>query len=328
MGGRIHRKDGRGYRRAVRLRRQQRGVVAVIGTLLALLLFFALFGVFLTQYLPLWMTDNEVQFTSQAQQSLASLKSYVDVQYQLRGPSAVAVPFTMESQGVPLLASPSGAQLSFTPITPGVFACISVTSPLLCTNPAAAPHGQEPLYNVTLGTLSMFLGNRYYPAQTFSYEDDAVIQSQSPTQQIVVYSPLFDLNTLGGTLNVTTTLLQLYGNATTTVSSGVQQVFSHYKFTAPYSKANYTTGFQLTFAIGTLFPCAWSLYLGSLVSEAGIPAGQYTLTEGGTVVAPFAQCPFFSGDQVVPVSLTLSVVNYLTLFFAGTQLSIGVGGGG
>ncbi|MCI4354935.1 MAG: hypothetical protein L3K06_06175, partial [Thermoplasmata archaeon] len=67
MGGLHYRTGGQRYRRRHRLGKDTRGVVAVVGTLLAMLVFFSLFGIFIEQYLPLWMTDNESSFTSQTQ---------------------------------------------------------------------------------------------------------------------------------------------------------------------------------------------------------------------------------------------------------------------
>ncbi|MFZ1023125.1 MAG: hypothetical protein WAN87_03220 [Thermoplasmata archaeon] len=323
MEGRRARNGRRGYRRAVRLRSQQRGVVAVIGTLLALLLFFALFGIFLTQYLPLWMSDNEVQFTSEAQQSMASLQSYINVQYQLGRPAAIAVPFTMQSDAVPLLSQPTAALLAFTPATPGVFACISVTSPALCTAPVSGEHA---LYNISLGTLQMQLGNRYYPPQTFEFEDDAVIQSQGPNSQLVDFPPLLSLNTVGGALNVTMALLQFYGNATTTVSSGTQDVFSHYKFTEPYYE-DHPSGFNLTFEVGTDFPCAWQTFLTQLATTAGLVyTVGYSLLAGGLPISPTTACSYVSSLNPSDVIFTLHAATRLNLLFAGTQLTIGIGG--
>ncbi|HXQ48554.1 MAG TPA: hypothetical protein VN842_02065, partial [Thermoplasmata archaeon] len=119
MGGTPNLSAGRRYRRARRLHHNQRGVVAVIGTLLSLLVFFTLFGVFLTQYLPLWMTDNESQFTAQAAYSFALFKSNVDSQYQFPSgsPQTLGTPFVVSSQGIPLLAQPTESTLVFLPST-------------------------------------------------------------------------------------------------------------------------------------------------------------------------------------------------------------------
>ena len=106
----------RRYRRARRLHGDRRGVVAVIGTLLALLVFFTLFGIFLTQYLPLWMTDNESQFTAQAATVRpVQVECRQPVQFSPSGPQTLGTPFVVSSQGVPLLAQPTQATLIFLP---------------------------------------------------------------------------------------------------------------------------------------------------------------------------------------------------------------------
>ena len=105
----------------------RRGVVSVIGTLLALLVFFALFGIFLTQYVPLWMTDNESAWTSQTQQSFAQLKSNMDLQVALGNTGLLSVPFVMSSQSIPLIAQPTQGVLSFVPNTAGLFANVSAS---------------------------------------------------------------------------------------------------------------------------------------------------------------------------------------------------------
>ncbi|HEV8050702.1 MAG TPA: hypothetical protein VGP88_08945, partial [Thermoplasmata archaeon] len=158
MGEASARLRRRRYRR--RIRGNQRGVVAVIGTLLALLVFFALFGVFLTQYLPLWMNENEVAFTQQTESSMAQLKSNIDLQAALQSPPVYQTPFTMNSQGVPLIAQGTVGVLSFIPFTPNVFANVTM-------NPGPGD-GKAFYQNISLGTVSMFLPNRYYSPQLFS----------------------------------------------------------------------------------------------------------------------------------------------------------------
>src|ERR1700691_4589759 len=117
MGRVTHRTGGRRYRR--RLRGDRRAVVAVIGTLLSMLVFLSLFGVFISEWMPLWMNDNESQFTSETQASFAQLKSSMDLQTALQGPAVYATPFTMSSNGVPVLSAATAGILNFVPNNPG-----------------------------------------------------------------------------------------------------------------------------------------------------------------------------------------------------------------
>ncbi len=348
---------GQRHRRARRWRRNRRGVVSVVGTLLALLVFFALFGIFLTQYVPLWMTDNESQFTSQAAASFASFQSNVNLQYILGGPATYGVSFTISSQGVPLLAQPTQGTLVFLPTTcPGGFYAKGQTGA------TAANYGQpvSPNYcvfqNVTLttgpggsglysqhlasGVLQMVLPNRYYTPQTFYFEDDAVIQTQPGGYQIMDFPPPLNVTSVGGNTSVTTSLLQLYGNASTVIGQGSQQVFSHLRYAQTVtSSGSDAVPLNFTFEIGTQNPCAWSRYLVSVMNVSGLPystsrlpgtAPYYNFLDpvnGTTTIVP-SQSPtcFNPNGRTTVLAVNLYELSYATVFNAGVQVTLGIGG--
>jgi hypothetical protein len=298
----------RRYRR--RIRQNSRGVVAVIGTLLALLVFFALFGVFLTQYLPLWMNENEVTFTDQAETSMAELKSDVDLQAALQSPPVFQTAFTMNSQGVPLIAQPTVGILSFIPFTPGVYANVTM-------NPGPGD-GKQFSQNLTLGTVTMYLPNRYYSPQTFSFEDDAVVQAQSDTQQVLAFPPTMTVNQSGSNIAVTMSLVQLLGNASQVITTGTQEVATHFVFSQTYSSNG--TGLPGTlsasFTLGTHYPCAWAVYLNQLLTASKIGSAHYTLTPNSCVA---------SFGSVVRLSLSFHAISSFTLVASEFDLVTGVG---
>jgi hypothetical protein len=293
-----------------RIRSNSRGVVAVIGTLLALLVFFALFGVFLTQYLPLWMNENEVTFTDQAETSMAQLKSDIDLQAALQGPPVFQTAFTMNSQGVPLIAQPTVGVLSFIPFTPGVFANVTM-------NPGPGD-GHAFSQNVTLGTVTMYLPNRYYSPQTFSFEDDAVVQAQTDLTQILAFPPTMTVNDSGNTIAVTMSLVQLLGNASQVVSTGTQEVSSHFVFAQTYTSngTGLPGSLAASFTLGTHYPCAWAVYLNQLLVNSQIGASHYTLTPNSCVA---------SFGNVVTLSLAFHAISSFTLVFSEFDLVTGVG---
>jgi hypothetical protein len=367
MGGTNISSAGRRYRRARRLRRSPRGVVAVIGTLLALLVFFALFGIFLTEYVPLWMTDNESQFTSQAATSFADFKEAADSQYILGGPQSIGTAFTISSQGVPLLAQPTEGTLAFLPTTcPGGFYVKGgtpsppnnlyigqPTTPGYCVfenitfNYGPGASLASPNYysqHVPSGVLEMVLPNRYFSAQTFYFEDDALIQSQGGQQQIVVLPPPLNVTTVGGNTTVTTSFLQMYGNASTVIGQGSEQVFSHLRYTqavtsngAPLNGAR--SLLNVTFEIGTQYPCAWQRQLMASMNVSGVPysaaglsypATYYNWTNPAThntqtIPVAASTCTITSGQTTV-LSLKITNVDYATVFYAGVQVAVGIGG--
>ncbi len=303
------RNGGRSHRRR-RFRRNRRAVVSVVGTLLALLVFFALFGIFLTQYLPLWMIDNESAFTSESQASMATLKSNIDLQMALGNPPVYSTPFVLSSQGVPLLATPTVGSLTFLPAQAGVFANVSMT---------VGPGGSGPLYrNFSLGDLSMYLPNRYYSAQTFVLEDDAVIQSQTDTTQIVAFPPPLSLNTTGSQVGVSLSLVQLLGNATQATGAGTQEVSSHFLFSQVFSSAGPSGGgtFSAEFRLGTHYPCAWASFLQNTLNRSGVGSSHYSLV-------PSACLP--SSGIAKIIDLRFLNISSFTLILGTVSIVIGVG---
>ncbi len=299
-------RGSRRRRRGRSWRGNRRAVVSVVGTLLSLLVFLSLFGIFLEQYLPLWMTDNESQFTAQTQTSFADLKSNIDLQTVLRGPPVYATPFTMSSDAVPVLAQPTAGVLNFVPRSTGIFANVSMTP---------GPGGSPSFYqNFSLGALTMTLPNRYYTPQYFSFEDDAVVQSQSSTQQLVMYPPALSLNVTGSQVSVTMELLQLLGNATQIVSTGSQEVYSHFLFAQTFQSNASAGGLSASFVLGTHYSCAWMAFLSGQFATAGLG--------GHAAISPSA-CSTGSAASVVRVSYT--GLTSFTLLVAEVSIVAGVG---
>ena len=374
MGGASRATARRRYRRARRFHGSRRGVVAVIGTLLALLVFFALFGIFLTQYLPLWMTDNESVFTSEAASSFAQFKAAVDAQYILDGPQSYGTPFTVSSDGVPLLAQPTEGTLQFLPQTCPTPAYYNAAfySPKLTLNGTAhnvpADYGQpvNPSYcvfaNITehpgpggisyysqsapSGILEFVLPNRYYTPETYYFEDDAVIQTQSTGYQIMAVPPPLNITTVGNNVTVSSSFLQLFGNATAVITQGSQEVYSHLRFSTPVSSngGNPPKGSNVTYEIGTQNPCAWSKYLVNLVENAsGFPATARigaagfgtdynfnnpengTATVSGTQTLPYTGSCYNTNGKTTVLAVTILHVSFVTVYQAGLQVSLGIG---
>ncbi|MCI4347850.1 MAG: hypothetical protein L3J97_04435, partial [Thermoplasmata archaeon] len=129
--------------------------MAVVGTLLSLLVFLSLFGTFLVFYLPLWMSDNESNFTSGVTASLATLQSNMQLQAETGSPPILSTPFTMSSDAVPLLSVATTGTMAFLPRTPGASVSLSIPNFLTANSPYVQTFGGS------LGTLLVSLPNRY-----------------------------------------------------------------------------------------------------------------------------------------------------------------------
>lgn len=362
---------GRRYRRARELRRSRRGVVAVVGTLLALLVFFTLFGIFLTQYVPLWMTDNESQLVAQASTSFAQFKSGVDSQVALGGPQTYGSPFVISSQGVPLIAQPTQGTLVFLPSTcpsPGSGGSFYTSSNGVSTPHANYGQPTNPAYcvfaNITMsvgpggvshysqsiatGTLQLVLPNRYYTPENFYYEDDGVIQSQSTGYQLMTFPPPLSITNIAGNISVQDSLLQLYGNASSVVGQGSEEVYSSLHYSQDVTSTGLDgTPFTFTFEIGTQYPCAWNSFLYTALTTSGVPAYSVTTHMGynlsatfGTAAGalltstPISSPSAFTGDcfntNGATTILSFSIANDVTfanVYLGGVQVGIGVGSG-
>jgi hypothetical protein len=321
--------------------------VAVIGTLLALLVFFTLFGVFLTEYLPLWMTENEAALSSATALSFANFKSNVDTQYQLGAPGTLGTPFTMSSGSVPLLSQPTMGTLSFLPSTcpkafiinhvngtigqplvPGYCMFANIT---LSQGPGGSGFFSQ---RIATGALQMVLPDRYYSGETFFYEDDAVIQSQAGGYQTMIVNPPLNITrNAAGNTTITTALLQLYGNASTVITQGSQVEYSHFRYSQPITSSgavgpvnNSAIPFVFKFEIGTQYPCAWDSFLTQTIQNSGLSNKNITLAFTPSTFTPTpTACTNPTGATTI-LTLTVSNVNFVRFFNAGVQLSNGVGG--
>jgi len=339
-------------------------VVAVIGTLLALLVFFALFGIFLTQYVPLWMTDNEAQFTNSSATSFAQFKGGVDTQYALGVPQLLGTPFTLSSGGVPLIAQPTESVLNFLPNScPGGFYVRGMTGasttnfgqpviPGYCvfenqtmsTGPGSSPRLYE---QAASGILQMALPNRYYPSQLFYFEDDAVVQVQSGTHNIMAVAPPFNVTRLAGNTTVTSSFLQLYGNTSTVIAQGSEEIYSQLRFTQEItSNGNQRLNsigqtifpfLNYSFEVGTEYPCAWASFLQSQMNVSGLPfvthpsatqqGYNYTYLASTTQAAtiPYTGACYSPSGATTVLEVNLHAINYANLYYAGVQVTVGIG---
>ncbi len=308
---------GRHHRRGHRLRRNSLAVVSVVGTLLSLLVFFALFGIFLTQYVPLWMTENESAWSSQVQASAAQLQSNIESQVAFGSPLVYGAPFVMTSQGIPLIAQPTQGSLAFVAAT-------LKNSPTVGFNLTGYTGKNLPACKCIASTfptgfVSMNLPNRYYNAQTYQLEDDAVIESQTPTNQIIVFPPLLSLVRSGtaGNLSVVFEVVQLAGNSTQSYFSGTQDIYSHYINSQAISFNNSSTNINLALTVATHYPCAWQGFFNQTVAGAGIKTTDYS-------IANPSGCVSTSGPLNI-VTLTLTHVQGFTYLWGSVRITAGVG---
>ncbi len=309
MGGSNLARERRRYRRFRHLRRSRRGVATVIGALLVVVIFFTIFGAFLTQTIPVWMGQNETSWTNNGEMSMASLKADVDLQYSLGASPVYSVPFSLSSSGIPVLASPTQGSLVFTGGGGTAYANLTIS---------AGAGSISYVQNVSTGTLTMNLPNRYASPETLAFQNDAVIRVPSGAGPTIAFSPLFSLRHVPGNTSLALVLLNTVGAERSTSAPGTQPVTSTLLARSVITTqglfgVNGSAGsFGVTLRIGSVYACAWEAYLANALSVSGIAPGGYTLS------GPTAGC-------AGAVLLTLTSVSFCTLYLAEIDIAVGSG---
>ncbi len=305
--------------------------------MLSLLVFFALFGVFITQYVPLWMSQNENQYSNDAQASLEELKQYVDDQAIFGIPHTYAVPFTLSSQGIPLFAQPTQGSLSYFSggCSKGFVQNGSPVSPSACSFQSLSYTSGVSPQNVTLYAatdyLEMQLPNRYYPSQNLFFEGDAVIVSQGGSHQWMLVPPPLNISVsppTGAPSNVTVTssLVSLLGSSGSFSGQGTTDVYSTLLSNTNISSLhrfvsdNVSLNFTVTFRVGTHNPCAWWAFLNGLVT----PASGVTVTLIPNVLPAATSCGSATGPTTQLI-LVVQGVRFAQAYIGQTQISVNSG---
>ena len=264
-----------------RFRGDRRAVAAVIGTLLALLVFLSIFGIFLTQYLPLWMTDNESQFSITVSSQFAQMKHDVDL-LVLDGQAGHSVvdPITMRSEGVPVFAQPTQGILTFS-TSLGLYTNISF--PLDSIGPQGTRQDVPNFYqNASTGIIRMYLPDRYFTPIQYTFEQDAVISSSpTGTGEVMLFTPSVSFSHTGTNTSLSMVLFRVQGNDTSSTSTGTDQVYTTLLGTQSYSSES-ANGIQVNITMETTLPCAWARFYNTTLSAN--PAGS---TPGSPYQSPF-----------------------------------------
>jgi hypothetical protein len=214
----------------------------------------------------------------------------------------------MSYQGVPVLSQPTAGILNFVPASPGVFVNVTMNP-----GPGGASLFSQ---NFSLGTLTMSLPNRYFSPQFFEYEDDAVIQTQSATQQLMLYPPGLALNSSGTSYGVTLSLVQMLGNATQAVSTGTEEVYTHYLFSQAFTSAPSSGTVSGKLVLGTHYSCAWTRFLETEFASAGL---------GTHAVVTPSKCVTSNVGSAENLVVTFTGLASFTLVLAEFGINIGVG---
>lgn len=200
--------------RFLKRKRDEEGVASTVGTIMALLVFLTFLTLFTTSYVPVWMTDNERGHMNEVMDQFGGIKGSVDnlvVLSEVNGQTNLNMyePVTLGASGIPVFASPTAGELTYSPYGLGTSNTTISFNYLLNSK-------SEKLTDTSGGMLQLYAPNRYYVQQWVAYENGAIIVKQLDGQ-ILTGNPDFAVqkSSASSLLNVSWTQIALIGTNST-----------------------------------------------------------------------------------------------------------------
>src|SRR5512137_954506 len=268
------------------------GVAATVGTIMSLLVFISLMGIFTNQFVPVWMSDNESTHMSTVIEQFINLKSSIDISISnnpnsMIAPSPIFVPITLSTAGIPVFAGPTAGVLTMSPNTLNRTPYLNLTYTWVST-----VSGSPTTYTLSPandgrsgGSLDLYCPNRYFVEQHIVYEGGAVILNQSDGG-FVIAGPQLALRNMGTTSSpnwtVMMTQVTIEGKNNTIGGTGSKGVVAEVKFADTTSMGNSTPG-DLKIQIASQHGLAWLSYFIRTLSSSGM-ANNVDYTTNHTLV--------------------------------------------
>jgi len=275
------------------------------------MVFLTFLGMFTNQYVPIWMKDNEDKHMNQVIGQLSALKSGIDMQ-TLSSNSMVASapiysPIQLHADGVPIFASPTMGELSFT----GAKASGGASTSL---NYSYVADGTSHYINnvtgaSTGGSLEFYGPNRYFVQQSVIYENGAVILNQSDGE-VVLAGISIKITQSGSSNMVLITLTSLMGDDKTVGGFGTKSVTTAVDYSS-YTKVENISGSQLTVAIISEHGVAWGKYFETVLDNTGMDQSLWSVGRSG---------PSSTGYY----SVTVKIENVVSLEFTKAVASVAI----
>lgn len=260
-------------------KQDKEGVASVVGTILALIVFLSLLGIFTNHYVPSIMTGNERQHDNSVISQLSQLKQSIDelmVYYSgshsntLSSYSSV----TLGSGGVPMFAQATQGQMN---VIPQYVSNSKFQEPYFSVSFNYIFDGNTLHVNsVSGGGVVVNLPNRYYIPQSVLYENDAVIVGQAGGQ-VMPANPGFIVSGKGGVHLTVLQLSILTPSGANMTYSGTSTIGLNVRLTGLTNQSySVSPGSSVQFGIGTPYTQAWQTFFNSSFEQAGLADPAYT----------------------------------------------------
>lgn len=199
------------FRKIRNIRKNKEGVASVVGTIMALMVFLAFLSLFINQWVPVMINDNEATHMTQVINQFGNLKQAIDsltVNWPNSEGMNIYTAVTMNSPGVPLFAAETPGELSLG-ITnrTGEFG-YNVGEFSVKTSGGI---GSYPDINQSsVGSIKFIASNRQYVTQSVIYENGALMIAQ-PEGSSIKGSPGFTIQKLNSSISFKFGLIKLMG---------------------------------------------------------------------------------------------------------------------
>ncbi|MEE9150860.1 MAG: hypothetical protein V3U20_03400 [Thermoplasmata archaeon] len=266
------------------------GVAAVIGTIMALMVFLAFISLFVLYWVPVMMEDNEARHMRTVLDQFGDLKVAVDDQILKDNKNSTPFsPIKLGADGVPMFERESPGELSLR-LNSEFFNCTFQDS-------------GEDIFENTSGSIDLVVYNRFYVMQTLIYENGAVFIHQKQGDVLKV-EPTFNVEVEGDNVRLSATLISLlHDNDNSIAGIGLEGVTTRLYYTDRWTYTNITSPNRgVTFNISSRYTDAWNKYYDGALSNAGLVEGvDYNITTDSNKLS-------ISIDRVSELSLSHAFV--------------------
>ena len=269
--------------RTVKRKEKEEGVSAVIGTIMALMVFMFLFGMIQNQYIPVAMKDTEANHMVQVESQFSQLKYGIDSLILNNGVNySMYTPMTLGSEGMPVFASQTPGYLGLMPNNE----YFNVTYTLV-ENDGAGGTTTTHLYSNTSGMLRLYVPNRYYVPQMYAYTAGAVILYQD-NGAVMKADPNIRISNESGDISVFMNTVRIIGTEIVKGGTDTEGVYSSLIYTYNSESSSDPSSFissTLTITIESIFWDAWMDWMNSTADSVGLKYGQdYTMTRSSNPI--------------------------------------------
>jgi hypothetical protein len=237
------------------------------------------------QFIPEWKTSAEQSHMDDVFYDMAGMKNQLDILsgYARTDPStslSISVPIKMGGASLSMFSSEkSSGRLTVNGDDFGV--TIMGTTP-------GIDYDSDP-FLMDLGTVSYMSDNNYFVDQKYVYEGGALILSQN-SYSLMRLGPQMDIRKAGNSSNITVefSLIDLNGPRKAISSNSIEEV----NFRTNGSDSLYWDGVlftDITMTVQTSYASSWESYFETIADDAGIDAGDYSVSSNDTAVVFFLE---------------------------------------